>query len=307
LCGVEDVQTVLEASRRCDEAGMDTLSAGGTIALAMECVERGWLELPWLKFGNSAALLRCLEAIEERAGWGYWLGEGSRRLAEYLGGDAPRQAMHVKGLELPGYDPRTMQTLALGLATAARGADHNRTGAYEIDLSDRVDRYHISPEHARWAVETEDTATLLDSLILCKFLRGVFTDLWDSSATILQLVTGWNITAQELKENVQRIITLKKYFNMRCGWSEEEDDLPARFFEQSPSAAPPIARDAFRQAIRTYYQLRGWDEHGVPGDGQIAEIDADLRVLANAAVSHSPIAPVEMKSVLPLEENTSPS
>ncbi len=271
LCGIRDVPAVLEAAHRCDELGIDTISAGGTIALAMECVDCGVLDLPWLRFGSATALQQALTELENRRGWGYWFGEGSRRLAEAIGGDAPRRAMHVKGLELPGYDPRTLQTCALGLAVAARGADHNRSGAYEVDLSERVDRFRLSPQHARFVYETENRSALLDSLILCKFLRGVFSDLWQEAGKMLELVTGWDIDEKELRLTVDRIITLKKCFNIESGWQPAEDNLPERFF--GPQG---IDRSEFEAARALYYKLRGWQETGFPQPEQVSEIVADI-------------------------------
>ncbi len=171
LCSISDPQVVLAASRACDELGVDTISAGGTIAFAMECVERGLLDAPWLRFGDGAALLRALGEIGQREGIGALLAEGSRRMALHIGGDALSFAPQVKGLEIPGYEPRALrQTMALGFAVGTRGADHNRSGAYEVDFSDQVDRHAPGLEAARLAVATEDKATLMDSLILCKFL-----------------------------------------------------------------------------------------------------------------------------------------
>ena len=144
-------------------------------------------------------MLALLERIARREGLGDLLAEGTRRAAAVIGGDAPDFAPHVKGLELPGYEPRALQTMALGFAVGSRGADHNRSGAYEVDFSARADRLHGSPEAARLAVETEDRAALIDSLILCKFLRGVFADLFAESADLLGRVTGWDVTADELR------------------------------------------------------------------------------------------------------------
>ncbi|MCH8313466.1 MAG: aldehyde:ferredoxin oxidoreductase, partial [Nitrospinae bacterium] len=176
LCDVGDPAVVLAASKRCDELGIDTISAGGTIAFAMECVERGLLDEPWLRFGDGEALLRAIELIGSREGFGDQLAEGSRRLAGHIGHDSIYFAPQVKGLEIPGYEPRALQTMALGFAVGARGADHNRSGAYEVDFSEQVDRRNVTPAAARLAVETEDRAAVMDSLILCKFLRGVFDD-----------------------------------------------------------------------------------------------------------------------------------
>src|SRR5213079_3789840 len=128
-----------------------------------------------------AMLVDLIGQIARREGLGDLLAEGTRRAAQVIGGGAADFAPHVKGLEIPGYEPRALQTMALGFAVGSRGADHNRSGAYEIDFSARVDRLHGSPEAARLAVETEDRAAVMDSLILCKFLRGVFADLYAES------------------------------------------------------------------------------------------------------------------------------
>jgi aldehyde:ferredoxin oxidoreductase len=140
MCGVSDPDAVLAASALCDDLGLDTISAGGTIAWAMECAERGLIDAPWLRFGDPSALLRALTEIGARDGLGDLLAEGSRRAAQRVGGGSEAFAPHVKGLEMPGYEPRTLHAMALGLAVNARGADHNRSGAYEADLSGELDR-----------------------------------------------------------------------------------------------------------------------------------------------------------------------
>jgi aldehyde:ferredoxin oxidoreductase len=204
LCGIGDADAVLRASQRCDELGMDTISTGGTIAFAMECVERGWLDEPWLTFGSSDALLRAIEWIGAREGLGNLLAEGSRRAALAIGHNSISIAPQVKGLEIPGYEPRALQTMALGFAVGARGADHNRSGAYEVDFSENVDRRRVTLDAVRYAIETEDKAALMDSLIICKFLRGVFEDFHAETAEMLHYVTGWDITADELRETARR-------------------------------------------------------------------------------------------------------
>ena len=206
LCGVGDVDDVLRASQRCDELGLDTVSAGGTIAFAMECVERGWLDEPWLTFGSGEALLRAIDLIGSRDGLGNLLADGSRRAAATIGHNSITIAPQVKGLEIPGYEPRALQTMALGFAVGARGADHNRSGAYEVDFSDKVDRRHVTLDAVRHAIDTEDRAALMDSLIICKFLRGVFEDFHGETAAMLRSVTGWDVTADELRETARRIV-----------------------------------------------------------------------------------------------------
>ena len=264
LCGIDDPEIVLEASRRCDEAGLDTISAGGTIGFAMECVERGLLDAAWLRFGDGHALLRALDLIVRGDGIGQLLAMGSRGMAAEIGCDSISFAPQVKGLELPGYDPRGLQMMALGFAVGTRGADHNRSGAYEVDFSEAVDRRNAGPESAYLAVETEDKAALMDSLILCKFLRGIFTDFFEESAEILRLVTGWDVTARELRETAQRIVTAKKRFNILAGWTPEEDTLPQRML-QTPIPEDTLASlsaERLQSLIKAYNLARGWTEDG---------------------------------------------
>jgi aldehyde:ferredoxin oxidoreductase len=266
LCGISDRGAVLRAAQLCDRLGLDTISAGATVAFAMECAARGLLHEPGLRFGEAAMVLNLLERIASRTGLGDLLAEGTRRAAAVLGDDAPDFAPHVKGLELPGYEPRALQTMALGFAVGSRGADHNRSGAYEVDFSSRADRLHGSPEAARLAVETEDRAALLDSLILCKFLRGVFGDLFAESAELLALVTGWDITADELRTTARRIVTAKKLYNLREGWTAAEDTLPRRFLSEGlpdgASAGARLPRERLQEMIQAYYAARGWDCEG---------------------------------------------
>lgn len=264
LCGIDDAEIVLEASRRCDEAGLDTISAGGTIGFAMECVDRGLLDADWLRFGDGPALLRALDLIVSGEGLGQLLAMGSRGMAMEIGSDSISFAPQVKGLELPGYDPRGLQMMALGFAVGARGADHNRSGAYEVDFSEAVDRRNVGPESAYLAIETEDKAALMDSLILCKFLRAVFADFFEESAEILQLVTGWDVTANELRETAQRIVTAKKRFNILAGWTPAEDTLPQRMLQVAipEDARAQLSAERLSSLVRAYNLARGWTEDG---------------------------------------------
>jgi aldehyde:ferredoxin oxidoreductase len=268
MCGVSDPDLVLEASARCDELGLDTISSGGTIAWAMECVERGLLDAPWLRFGDGQALLRVLDEIGSRTGVGALLAEGSRRAAEVVGQGSSDFAPHVKGMEMPGYEPRTMQSMALGLAVNARGADHNRSGAYEADLKGGLDRVRGTADHVRAAIETEDRAAVMDSMILCKFLRGVFTEPFDEWAGLLSKVTGWDVDADELHETARRIVLAKRAFNLRQGWTPADDWLPERFLdtpiELESGRVASLPAERLRAMIDTYYAERGLDSAGRP-------------------------------------------
>lgn len=270
LCGVADRDAILRAARRCNDLGLDTISAGATIAFAMECGERG-LVPHRLPFGDGDTVLSLLARIARRDGLGNLLADGTRRAAEVIGGAAPDFAPHVKGLELPGYEPRALQAMALGFAVGSRGADHNRSGAYEVDFGPHADRRHGTAETARLAVGTEDRAALFDSLILCKFLRGVFADVWAEGAELLAAVTGRGVTADELRTVARRVVTAKKLFNVREGWTPAEDTLPKRFLTdrlpdgESPGASLPA--DRLREMVAAYNQARGWTADGwVPAE-----------------------------------------
>jgi len=267
MCGVSDPDTVLEASARCDALGLDTISAGGTIAWAMECADRGLLDAPWLRFGDGTALLRALDEIGRREGLGALLAEGSRRAAAAVGRGSGDFALQVKGLELPGYEPRTLQAMALGLAVNARGADHNRSGAYEADLSGDLDRFAGGQAHVIAAVETEDRAAVMDSMILCKFLRGVFTDPFREWAALLRTVTGWDLDGEELRATARRIVLAKRMFNLREGWVPTDDWLPARLLQE------PVTLGSGRVATLSAATLRGmvdgyWAARGLDGQGR---------------------------------------
>jgi aldehyde:ferredoxin oxidoreductase len=276
LCGVTDPDAVLSASRRCDALGLDTISTGGTIAFAMECVERGLLDEPWLRFGDTEALHRAIELTGAREGIGALLAEGSRRMAAVVGGDSLRFAAQVKGLELPGYEPRALQAMALGLAVNARGADHNRSGAYEADFAGGHDRLHGGQAHVDAAVASEDRAAAMDSLILCKFLRGVFTEPFPEWAALLSAVTGWDVDGEELATTARRIVVAKRRLNSRFGATAADDWLPARFLDESLTvtsgreARLPAAR--LRSMIDAYYAARGLDADGVPTTSTLAAL-----------------------------------
>src|SRR5437870_6803325 len=154
----------------------------------MECNERGLLpeaQKLGLRFGDADSLFRILRMIAEREGIGALLAEGSRRAAVETGSDSSYWAMHVKGLELPGYDPRSLKTMALGLAVSPRGACHNRSGAYEADFSGEVDRLRGDSRRGAMVAASEDFAAVLDSLIVRNFLRKCFTDFYSEAAEML--------------------------------------------------------------------------------------------------------------------------
>ncbi|MDP9365959.1 MAG: aldehyde ferredoxin oxidoreductase family protein [Chloroflexota bacterium] len=286
LCGVSDPNAVLRAAARCDALGIDAISTGSTVAWAMECAERGVDlgcpagELP--RFGDAASLLQTIDAIGERRGLGNLLAEGSRRAAATVGQGSEAWAMHVKGLELPGYDPRKLRTLALGLAVATRGACHNRSSAYEVDFSDRLEPEAEAMLRAEAAAAAEDQAALLDSLTLCKFLRHAFVDLHEEAAGLHALVTGEATTADDLRRAGERITTVKKLFNLEQGWTRADDTLPPRVLSAGDGATL-LSGPWLDRMVAAYYRVRGWDETGRIPSSHLTRIG--LPELAEAALA----------------------
>jgi aldehyde:ferredoxin oxidoreductase len=248
LLGIDDPAQVLRAARLCDDYGLDTLSFGGTVAWAMECVEQGLLgekDLGGLdlRFGNGQAVIRAVPLVAKRRGaLGGLLAEGSRLAAAQVGSGSEAWAMHVKGLELPGYEPRALKTLALGLAVGARGACHNRSSAYDVDFSSGAKRLRPDLPRGADAAASEDRAAVLDSLVICKFLRKCFDDFYAEAAGLVGMLTGWDMDAAELRRAGTRIVTLKRLYNQREGATRADDTLPPRLLHEARRAG----RDAGR-------------------------------------------------------------
>lgn len=269
LCGIEDPDAVLQAARLCDLYGLDTISTGGTLAWAMECAEKGLLPEArdqGLRFGATEALLKAIPAIAGRSGLGELLAQGSRRAAAQVGNGATYWAMHVKGLEMPGYEPRSLKTMALGLAVSPRGACHNRSGAYEADFSGDVDRLTADAGRGALVKASEDFNAVLDSLIVCKFLRKCFADFYAEAAELLGKVAGWDCSDIELRRTGERINTVKKLFNVREGWQPRDDWLPPRLLSEAlPTGVAKgvgLTAGELKEMIESYYRAREWDEKG---------------------------------------------
>jgi len=269
LCGLQKPDAVIEAARLCDLYGMDTISTGGTLAWAMECHEKELLpeaEQFGLRFSRPEGVLAVIPAIAARSGIGDLLADGSRRAALEIGHDSSDWAMHVKGLELPGYEPRGLKTMALGLAVSPRGACHNRSGAYEADFSGEVDRLSTDSRRGALVAASEDFSAVLDSLIVCKFLRKCFTDFYDEAANLLNKVAGWDFSAADLRRVGERILISKRLFNEREGWQPADDWLPPRLLgEALPTGVArgvTLTGGELSEMIGQYYQARGLDENG---------------------------------------------
>ncbi|HEX2987601.1 MAG TPA: aldehyde ferredoxin oxidoreductase family protein [Chloroflexota bacterium] len=281
LCGIDDAAAILKASELCDQYGLDTMSTGASIAWAMESYERGLISRDEaegldLRFGSAEAVVTMVEQIGLRRGLGRLLGEGVRRAAATLGSGSDFWAMHVKGLELPGYEPRSLKTLALGLAVGTRGACHNRSAGYEVDLSAKVDRLSSERGRGPLAMAQEDYAATLDSLGVCKFLRRCFDAFHVEAADLFRATTGLELTAEELQKVGERVSNLKKAYNIREGWTRADDTLPPRILEEKlptgVARGTGLTRSELDEMIDGYYEARGWTTEGLIPPAKLAEL-----------------------------------
>ena len=283
-CGMSELPPVIRLSQRCDELGIDTISTGVVVSWAMECYERGILSQEDcdgldLRFGNDEAAIALVEKIAKREGIGDLLAEGSKRASEKVGKGSEHFAMQIKGLEMPGYDVRGLKTFAMGLAVGTRGACHNRSLAYEVDVKGVVDRLTVGPGRGKLARDKEDFAAVLDSLVLCKFLRRCFDDFFPDVARIYTMVTGIPMTAEELQAVGERVWNLKKAFNIREGWTKADDWLPGRALHDPQPSGPGkgvyVTEDELRMMIDDYYQARGWTPEGLIPKCKLIELGLD--------------------------------
>ena len=167
--------------------------------------------------------------------------------------------------------------MALGLTVSTRGACHNRSSAYEVDFSSRVDRLQADVRRGRLTMEGEDFSVVLDSLIWCKFLRKAFHDLYAESTAIYEHITGWSMTAAELRQAGERINTLKKLFTIREGWKQEDDTLPSRVLTEAlPTGVAEgvgLTKADLDMMIQGYYRARGWTAEGLIPEQKLRELE----------------------------------
>jgi aldehyde:ferredoxin oxidoreductase len=276
LCGVDRLDAIIEAMRIVNEYGMDGISIGVVVAFAMDCYEHGVITKEQtdgidLRFGNAEALIQIIHKIGKREGWlGNALAEGTAKAAEIIGGDAWKYACHIKGLELPGYDLRTLKTAALGFSVSFRGACHLRNGAYSPDVKGKVNRFKIEPGRGKMIVPDGHVYNVIDSLIVCKFSRGTYYDGLKDLANYYTLATGIPMTDEELDKDGERIENLARLFNIREGkGTREYDTLPWKIEnvpvpEEGPAKGVCVSDEELQLGLDDYYAARGWDSNGVP-------------------------------------------
>jgi len=280
-CGIGDPEVIIAADKLCDDYGMDSISCGVTIGFAMECFEKGLIGRKEtggieLNFGNGQALLEVLSLIAKREGIGELLSQGTKLASEKIP-HSKLFAMHTKGLELPGYDPRGMKGQGLTYALSDRGGCHVRSNTIRTELLGlpvAVDQYSYDKK-AEMVRDLQLAYATYDCIIACLF--GAFAITPEDYAEAISAATGWNMTSAELRTIAERAWNLSRLFNVREGFRREHDTLPERLFSQSSTSGPSknqlMDRPSFERMLDEYYDLVGWDrETGVPLDRKLNEL-----------------------------------
>ena len=280
--GVDKLDAIIKAAELCNYYGMDAQSAGVTVGFVMDCHDKGILSHEDLggidaHFGNAEALLQILEKMGKREGIGAVLADGVKVAAEKIGKGSEKLAQHIKGLEVTGYDLRCLKTTALGFAVSFRGADHNRNSAYAIDLKGKVDRLKAEKGRGKLVKDQEDVYALIDSFIVCKNAKGTFYNEMQDLAKLYSLVTGYDMTPEELRNAAERINTEARLINLREGLSRKDDTLPWKVMNEPISDDGPVkgalvTQEELDLLLDDYYESRGWTLEGVPTTAKLKEL-----------------------------------
>ncbi len=257
LCLIKSVEEIIYLNDICDRVGIDTITAGNLAAFTIEASRRGRIKEKY-GYGDADAIADLLKKIAYRQGIGAVLAEGIKKAAQTWGMEDI--AIHVKGMEPAGYDPRVLKGMGLAYATSDRGACHLRSTFYKPELSGMIPPDQIEGK-AEMFIDFEDRHTLSDSLITCRFYRDLYP--WEALSRIVHATTGLNWGKDEIKSFAGRVLSRCREFNIREGMTPKDDSLPSRFHtEPLPESGNVISEDDLDRLKRDYYRLRGWDERG---------------------------------------------
>ena len=270
-CGVDDLPAIIEANSLCNDLGLDTISAGSTIACAMELSEKGYIDSD-LRFGRADLLARCVEDMAYRRDLGADMADGSLRMATKYG--HPELSMSVKGLEMPAYDPRGMQGQGLLYATSNRGGCHmrgNMVGLEVLGLPKLIDRFQVQGKSS-FVILHQNISAAIDSLVVCKFTNmGVSEEYF---ARVLSAVTGIQFATGDLIKVGERVWNLERLYNLREGFTSKDDLLPPRLLQEAPIDGPSKGWVVHLEPMLVeYYRTRGWDENGEPKKRKLEELE----------------------------------
>jgi aldehyde:ferredoxin oxidoreductase len=271
LCLIDSIEEIAYLNDICDRLGMDTITAGNLCGLTIEAARRGKIDYA-IDYGQVDAMAGLLKKIAFRKGIGELLAQGIKPASEEWG--LQDIAVHVKGLEPAGYDPRVLKGVGLGYATSDRGACHLRATFYKPELSGMIDPNTIEGKAAMF-VDFEDRLTLFDALILCRFFRDLYP--WESLCEMVQGITGIKADEMTLKEISANISNTVRTFNVREGLKAEDDRLPNRLYREALKGGHRISEAELEKMVSDYYRLRGWDEKGKPVTSDTLKGDDSFR------------------------------
>lgn len=254
LCMIEEIEEVAYLNDLCDRLGMDTITAGNLCGLVMEAGERGRLQ-DAVAYGDADGTAELLEDMAARRNFGDTLAEGIRYAAEEW--DLEDLAVHVKGLEPAGYDPRKLKGMGLTFATSPRGACHLRTTFYKPELSGMIAPEQIEGK-AAMLIDYEDRLNIFDTLILCRFYRDLYT--WAELEKTMPLVFGLNLEQKELRSIAAGIVDLTRQFNLREGLQPADDRLPKRLHKETLPEGGSLSEEEMEYLLGDYYRLRDWPQ-----------------------------------------------
>jgi len=276
--GMKTIEDIAFLNSRCNELGMDTISLGGVLGFTIEAYEKGIITKSNLNnndigWGKTKELAKLIEDIAYRRGKiPSILAEGVKVAAEVLGKNSKDFAVHVKGLEIPGYDPRGTFGMGIAYATSDRGACHQRAWTVKAELYDpNLQRFSFK-DKAKMVKEVQDSIAAFFSLVFCDFAPISIehcVELWN-------LATGFNHTAETYLKAGERIWNLIRLFNLREGMDPADDNLPIRLFKESFTKGQAkdilIKKEDFEKSLKEYYTMRGWNEKGIPTSNKLKEL-----------------------------------
>jgi aldehyde:ferredoxin oxidoreductase len=256
LCAISSLEEIAYLNDLCDRLGMDTITTGSIVAMVMEAGRRGLMDQV-IEYGDSSGAGELIMDIAAREGLGSVLAEGVKRASEKLG--IQDIAIHVKGMDLPGYDPRHLKGMALAYGTSSRGACHLRATYYVAELTGKSPRN--LRDKVRDFIDYEDRLTLFDSMIMCKFYRDLLP--WEDIQRCVAALTGVDYTLDQLRDIAGRIASAARAFNCREGMGARQDVLPERLYRETINGRG-VSREEHLELLREYYRQRGWSPEGEP-------------------------------------------
>lgn len=258
LCMIDSIEEICHLNDLCDRLGMDTITAGNLCAFTMEAVERGRVDYD-ITFGDANGVAGLLKEIASRQGIGDLLAQGIKATARAWG--LEDIAVHAKGLEPAGYDPRVLKGMGLAYATSDRGACHLRATFYKPELAGMIEPGQIENK-AAMLLDFENRLTLFDTLILCRFYRDFY--LWDGLGEMIHAVTGISGDKATLQSVADAVSNVVRQFNLREGLTPADDRLPKGLHRVLKKTGDTLEPEELEYMLKDYYRIRGWDEQGRP-------------------------------------------